>query len=89
MWHIGILWNMLNMRMPGDDRFDYNVAAKLHLERTGHRSLPPMCHAMFIDEAQDMGPFALELLTRLVVQSDDSTRSPRLIRPSVRHRSSP
>ncbi|OWK45500.1 DNA helicase II related protein [Fimbriiglobus ruber] len=79
LWHIGILWNKLNVRMAGDDRFDYNGAAKLHLEKIGHRSLPAMCHAMFIDEAQDMGPYALQLLTRLVVQSDDSNTNTRSV----------
>ena len=79
MWHIGILWNILGVRMPGDDPFNYDGAAKLQLDRTGHRSLPTMCHAMFIDEAQDMGPYALELLTRLEVQSDDSNTNTRSV----------
>ena len=79
LWHIGMLWNILGVRTLGDDPFDYNGAAKLHLERNGHRSLPPMCHAMFIDEAQDMGPFALDLLTRLVVQTDDANTNTRSV----------
>lgn len=79
LWHIGILWNQLGVRTPGDDSFDYNGAAKLHLERPGQRALPPMCHAMFIDEAQDMGPFALNLLTRLVVQTDDANTNTRSV----------
>ena len=79
LWHIGMLWNILSVRPLGDDPFDYNGAAKLHLGRPGHGSPPPMCHAMFIDEAQDMGPCALELLTRLVVQSDDANTNTRSV----------
>jgi hypothetical protein len=79
LWHIGELWQLLNIRMPADDRFDYNGAAKIYLARNAVPSLPSVCHAMFIDEAQDLGPSALELLTHLVIQSDGSNANTRSV----------
>ncbi len=79
LWHIGALWQLLNIRMPADDRFDYNGAAKIYLARNATKPLPPLCHAMFIDEAQDLGPSALELLSQLVVQSDGSNANTRSV----------
>lgn len=79
LWHIGMLWQLLNIRMPSDDRFDYNGAAKMYLARNAPDSLRPLCHAMFVDEAQDLGPSALELLTHLVVQTDDSNANTRSV----------
>ena len=78
-FHVGWLWEVLGIGKPGDDRFDYNGAAKLYLDKNRSFAFPLSCHAMFIDEAQDLGPSALELLTRLVVQSDDSNPNTRSV----------
>lgn len=50
--------------------FDYDGMAAEYLSRKPFERLQPRCHAMFIDEAQDMGPNTLKLLTGLVEQSD-------------------
>ena len=58
--------------------FDYNAAAASILDRTSEAGLTSCCDAMFIDEAQDLGPSALKLLTYLVHQStseDPNSRS--------------
>ena len=79
LFHIGMLWEMFGVRMLREDPFDYNGAAKVYLARNALVPLPAPCHAMFIDEAQDLGPSALELLTHLVVQSDDSNTNTRSV----------
>ncbi len=50
--------------------FDYDALAASYLERKPFGQIKPCCQAMFIDEAQDMGPSTLKLLSGLVEQTD-------------------
>lgn len=50
--------------------FDYDRAAEEFLNRQDAAELLPRCSALFIDEAQDMGPSTLKLLLSVVEQSD-------------------
>ena len=50
--------------------FDYDRAAEEFLNRQDATQLLPRCSALFIDEAQDMGPSTLKLLLSLVEQLD-------------------
>ncbi len=51
-------------------QFDYDAAAKAYLARVKVEDMQPRCDALFIDEAQDMGPHALKLLAGIVRQTD-------------------
>ncbi|MDX1930101.1 MAG: AAA domain-containing protein, partial [Pirellulaceae bacterium] len=53
-----------------DFEFDYDRAAEEFLNRQDQVGLLPRCSALFIDEAQDMGPSTLKLLLSVVEQSD-------------------
>jgi superfamily I DNA/RNA helicase len=56
--------------------FEYDRAAGEFLSRQDAASLLPRCDALFIDEAQDMGPLTLRLLLSLVEQTNqDDTNS--------------
>ena len=58
--------------------FDYDRAAAEFLNRQDASKLLPRCSALFIDEAQDMGPATLRLLLSVVEQADkddDNSRS--------------
>ncbi len=48
--------------------FDWDQAARDYLAR--NPAIEPCCDALFIDEAQDMGPHTLKLLAALVRQKD-------------------
>jgi superfamily I DNA and RNA helicase len=50
--------------------FDYDRAAEEFLNRQDTANLLPRCSALFIDEAQDMGPSTLRLLLSIVEQTD-------------------
>ncbi len=50
--------------------FDYDRAAEEFLNRQDAAQLLPRCSALFIDEAQDMGPSTLKLLLSLVEPLD-------------------
>lgn len=50
--------------------FDYDRAAEEFLNRHDVEEFIPRCSALFIDEAQDMGPSVLRLLLSVVEQSD-------------------
>ncbi|MEL6106089.1 MAG: AAA domain-containing protein [Planctomycetota bacterium] len=50
--------------------FDYDRAAEEFLNRKDASEILPRCSALFIDEAQDMGPSTLRLLLSVVEQSD-------------------
>jgi hypothetical protein len=52
------------------DEFDYDRVAAMYLERKPFEQIKPRCHALFIDEAQDIGPSLLKLLSALVEQTD-------------------
>ena len=58
--------------------FNYDRAAEEFLNRQDLAQLLPKCKALFIDEAQDMGPSTLKLLLNLVEQTqadDNNSRS--------------
>lgn len=58
--------------------FDYDRAAEEFLNRQNVDQLLPRCSALFIDEAQDMGPSTLKLLISVVEQThadDPNSRS--------------
>ena len=57
--------------------FDYDRAAEEFLNRQDTEKLVPRCTALFIDEAQDMGPSTLRLLLSVVEQSDESDANSR------------
>ncbi len=58
-------------------QFDYDKAAEEFLARHDALELLPRCWALFIDEAQDMGPHTLRLLVSLVQQSDPGDENSR------------
>ena len=62
-----------------DYSFDYDKASKEVLERMGKDGVNPCCEALFIDEAQDLGPFTLQLLAKLVTQSDPADPNSRSV----------
>lgn len=54
--------------------YDYDAAARALLDRVPRDRMAPRCDALFVDEAQDFGPSALELLAALVRPTgDDAT----------------
>lgn len=57
--------------------FDYDRAAEEFLNRQDVGQMLPRCTALFIDEAQDMGPSTLRLLLSLVEQGDPADRNSR------------
>lgn len=57
--------------------FEYDRAAEEFLNRQDETSIVPRCRALFIDEAQDMGPNTLRLLLSLVEQTDQQDRNSR------------
>ena len=57
--------------------FEYDRAAEEFLKRQDAGGLLPRCHALFIDEAQDMGPSTLRLLLSVVEQSDEEDANSR------------
>lgn len=57
--------------------FDYDRAAEEFLNRQDVNDLLPRCSALFIDEAQDMGPATLRLLLSLVEQADEEDANSR------------
>ncbi|MEZ5943948.1 MAG: AAA domain-containing protein [Planctomycetaceae bacterium] len=59
-------------------RFEYDQAAEAYLERKPISEVSPRCDALFIDEAQDMGPSTLKLLSAIVRKTatdDENSRS--------------
>jgi len=57
--------------------FDYDRAAEEFLNRQDMDDLLPRCSALFIDEAQDMGPATLRLLLSIVEQADSEDANSR------------
>ncbi|KAA5545396.1 AAA family ATPase [Roseiconus nitratireducens] len=57
--------------------FDYDRAAEEFLNQQDTENLLPRCTALFIDEAQDMGPSTLRLLLSVVEQSDKADANSR------------
>ncbi len=56
--------------------FDYDSAASAVIK---YRSISPVYDALFVDEAQDMGPNTLKLLTRLVKIKDTADSNSRSV----------
>ena len=75
--------DVLNLLLPefrlSVSAFDYDAAAAQYLERKPFEKLKARCHAMFIDEAQDMGKNTLKLLAGLVEQSDPADPKSRAV----------
>ncbi len=69
-----VLSGMLPVAQLSMDQFgfDYDRAAEELLNRQSAEQLSPRCSALFIDEAQDMGPSTLKLLLSVVEQLDAS-----------------
>jgi hypothetical protein len=63
------LYRKASLRWSGDP-FDYNAQAAEYLKHQCFEQVKPCCPAMFIDEAQDMGPDTLRLLSALVEPMD-------------------
>jgi superfamily I DNA/RNA helicase len=57
--------------------FDYDRAAEEFLNRQDVNDLLPRCSALFIDEAQDMGPATLRLLLSIVERADEEDANSR------------
>ena len=57
--------------------FDYDLAATTFLNRQDAEEIVPRCSALFIDEAQDMGPSTLRLLLSMVDQTDQADHNSR------------
>jgi superfamily I DNA and RNA helicase len=55
-----------------DFDFDYDRAAEEFLSRHDIDTLLPRCTALFIDEAQDMGPSTIKLLLAMVEKADEA-----------------
>jgi len=82
LWHIK---DLLNRKLPHvglrmfDFEFDYDAASAAYLAARGDAGSENLCHAMFIDEAQDMGPNTLKLLASIVSQSDKEDANSRSV----------
>jgi len=60
-------------------QFDYDEAAAAYLEKKPVESISPRCDALFIDEAQDMGPSTLKLLSAIVQQKESTDPNSRSV----------
>lgn len=65
--------------LRGFKDFEYDNCAREILENLDVTKIETLCSAMFIDEAQDMGPHTLTLLTALVEQSDPTDPKSRAV----------
>jgi hypothetical protein len=61
------------------DPYDINSQAAEYLKRRPFEQVKPRCQAMFIDEAQDMGPDMLRLLSALVEPTDTADPKARAV----------
>lgn len=59
--------------------FEYDDAAAAYLECVSSDRIDSHCEALFIDEAQDMGPNTLKLLTSLARQTDSTDANSRAV----------
>jgi AAA domain/UvrD-like helicase C-terminal domain len=59
--------------------FDYDQMAASYLEKKPFEQIKPCCQAMFIDEAQDMGPNLIKLLSALVERTDPEDSNSRAV----------
>ena len=60
-------------------KFEYDQAAEAYLDRKPISEVSPRCDALFIDEAQDMGPNTLKLLSSIVRKTDAEDENSRSI----------
>jgi hypothetical protein len=77
--HVADVLDMIGARPHQEDKYDYDGAARLYLARNRPEYIRPAFNAMFIDEAQDFGPSALQLLSRLVIQTDEANPNSRSV----------
>ncbi|MGN6545414.1 MAG: AAA domain-containing protein [Aureliella sp.] len=59
--------------------FEYDQAAAAYLQRIDAEQIEPRCDALFIDEAQDLGPHALKLLTAIVQRAEEADGNSRSV----------
>lgn len=59
--------------------FEYDDAAAAYLEEKAVSEISARCDALFIDEAQDMGPNTLKLLSAIVRQKDEEDENSRAV----------
>ena len=59
--------------------WDYDDIAKQLIDEVGLATIKPPYEALFIDEAQDFGPNALQVMTRLVRQTDPEDANARQV----------
>jgi superfamily I DNA/RNA helicase len=73
LWHVRVLLDLL-LREVGTSMsqfgFDYDQAAEAYLKAKHIQKIIPRCHALFVDEGQDLGTNTLKLLTALVDHGD-------------------
>ncbi|MCA9075807.1 MAG: AAA family ATPase [Planctomycetaceae bacterium] len=63
----------------GRFKYEYDDAATAYLERKSVADIVPRCDALFIDEAQDMGPNTLKLLSAIVRQTSQEDENSRAV----------
>ena len=77
---LGVLLSQVRLSLQSfGDGFDFDAAAKAYLALRPAESIQPSCDAVFIDEAQDMGPNTLALITALVRHSDPTDSKSRSV----------
>ena len=59
--------------------FEYDEAAEAYLDSKSVEDITPRCDALFIDEAQDMGPNTLKFLSAIVRRTNDDDENSRSI----------
>lgn len=59
--------------------FEYDAAASAFLGRQPTKNILPRCDALFIDEAQDMGPSTLRLLSAIVRPTNEEDANSRSV----------
>ena len=59
--------------------FDYDEAASAYLDERAASEITARCDALFIDEAQDMGPNTLKLLSAIVRQRHEDDENSRAV----------
>lgn len=60
-------------------QFEYDDAAAAYLAKRAVDAISPRCDALFIDEAQDLGPNTLKLLSAIVRQTDENDSNSRSV----------
>lgn len=68
----------VGVKMYSSD-YEFDRASNAYLQRRSPEEITPRCDAMFIDEAQDMGPHTIKLLNLLVTQTDEDDPNSRCV----------